>query len=302
MAQYNFKYTYQQFPKWTDTAEGMEIIQADPDFVRVCVLPDVTYAVKDGIELHIRIMIPESSDNRPFPFILHVKGSGWEIQNLSGSIGDFAHFVKMGYGVGIMQYRTVRQAKYPAQVHDLKSAARYIAAHHEELNIDISNFFISGDSSGGHTAVMGYLTWNTDLLDSPQEKDPLPALRGLIDCYGVTDLKALCSQETGLSRDDNALLADMLFTTDIPYEEQFPLADYHTFIDLRNDKEPILILHGNKDRLVPLSQSTELYSDLKKRGIDCSLLMVDGADHGHNLLWGPQTIERTLRFLKENTK
>ena len=302
MPHYNFKYSYDEFPKWQDEAEGMEIIRASDDYIRVNINPDIVYAVKDGIKLRLRMAVPERTDARPFPLIMHVKGSGWDVQNISGNLGDFAQLVSQGYGVAIIQYRHSGQAKYPAQVEDLKSAARYIASHHEELNIDLSNLFLSGDSSGGHTAVMGYLTWNTQQLDDSSETAPLPPLRGLIDYYGVTSIRDLCSRETGLSKEDNALLADLVFDRSKPFEQQFALSDYSTFIDLRKDLEPVLIMHGNKDRLVPLSHSVDLYKDLKKRNVSCSLVMIDGSDHGHTLFWNPQTIDRILKFLRENTK
>ncbi|MBQ1826785.1 MAG: alpha/beta hydrolase, partial [Erysipelotrichaceae bacterium] len=221
MPDYNFKYSYQQFPKWQDEAEGMEIIQADNRYTRIYIIPDIIYAVKDGIKLRMRMVIPETADNKPFPLIMHVKGSGWDVQNLSGNIGDFTRLVENGYGVAIVQYRNSSQAKYPAQVEDLKSAARYISSHHEELNVDLSNLFLSGDSSGGHTAVMGYLTWNTPQLDDCSETAALPKLRGLIDYYGVTSIRDLCSRETGLSREDNALLPGMIFDENISLEQQY---------------------------------------------------------------------------------
>ena len=87
---YNFIHTYDDMPKWTDSAEGAEMVDIDVNNLCVTTLPPVQYAVKDNYSLNIRFIFPEGHDlNRKYPLIIHVKGSGWEEQWLEMAIGIF---------------------------------------------------------------------------------------------------------------------------------------------------------------------------------------------------------------------
>ena len=293
---YNFVYSYQEFPKWTDTVDGMVTIQGDFDYTRVYVPRPVIYGEKDGIPLHIRFAFPVRKDDEArYPLIIHCKGSGWNRQNLEGLLGDYVDIIKAGYAVAFVEYRTWQDARYPAMVCDLKSAAAWILENREELPVDFDNIFLAGDSSGGHTAIMAYLTWGQDVLRD--EDKPLPELKGLLDFYGVTDVKKLSEVATGLTREDNAQLVPMLFET----PEDVYTGSCSCYIDLPDKLPPVIIMHGNKDRLVPLSQSIELYSLLRERGCDVEFYMIDGADHSSLSFWGAPTKQAIIDFLKKHT-
>ena len=297
---YNFIHTYDDMPMWKDTAEGMETVEIDVSNLCVTTLPLVEYAVKDNYSLNIRFVFPEGRDlERKYPLIIHVKGSGWEEQNLDNSIGNFEPYVRAGYGCAIIQYRPAHVARYPAQVLDLKTAARYILAHADEYPIDVNNIFLSGDSSGGHTAIMAYLTWNEPVLDSEDEEGELPKLRGLIDYYGVTNVKKLAFTETGLSQKDNEGLLPLVFGEQS--EEEYAQGNFACYAQLLEEMPPVIILHGNKDRLVSLDQSVEFYNTLKERGVSCRLCIINGADHGRFSFWQKPVTDKVLEFLKENT-
>ena len=300
---YNFKVTYKRFPAWQDSCDGMEVIRGDLKNIHVASPPDVVYAVKDGYKLHLRFFFPEDIDEKKYPCILHVKGSGWGEQNLNNRQMDLYPLIKAGYGLCIIQYRPADIAKFPAQILDAKTAIRYLTEHIEEYPIDPNNLFLSGDSSGGHTAILDFLTWNEELFETEGEDTPLPPLRGLIDFYGVTNLYDLTHRETGLSQEDNYKLTEYVFEKPIEeYPEQYSEANVLCYIDLRETLEPVLILHGNKDRLVPLSQSIAFYEALKERNARAELVMIEDADHGGPVFYCEATIHCILKFLKENTR
>lgn len=297
---YNFFHTYDDMPKWTDTAEGAETLEIDQNALYPCAYLPVQYAVKDNYPLHIRFLFPEGRDeSRKYPLIIHVKGSGWEEQHLEAAIANFVPYLRAGYGCAIIQYRPWQVAKYPAQVLDLKTAARFILNHAADYPIDTNNIFLAGDSSGGHTAIMGFLTWGEPVLDDPEETEPLPRLNGLIDYYGVTNVHKLAFTETGLLQPDNELLLDMLFER--RDEEEYAQANFACYSELLEKLPPVLILHGNKDRLVSLDQSVDLYNAMKGRGVDCQLCIVNNADHGRFSFWQKPVTDRVLAFLRQHT-
>ena len=65
---------------------------------------------------------------------------------------------------------------------------------------------------------------------------------------------------------------------------------------------PILMIHGNKDRLVPFGQSVLLYNTLKENNKDVTFYCVENADHGGAAFWNNQVLEITYQFLKEHIK
>ena len=300
---FDFKYSYVDFPKWQEEAEGMEVIPGDFTYVRVNCPEAVTYAHKNNKDLHIRFLFPENAEQKKYPLIIHVRGSAWMEQNLMGNFGDYYSIVKAGYAVAIIEYRDAFTANFPAQILDLKSAARYIRQHALEYPVDMNNVFLAGDSSGGHTAVLGFLTWNMPVLDNEDEKTELPVIKGLLDFYGVTDIKDLSNRETGLALEANQFLGKNLFEKPIDkYPEQYDEASAFTYINLRKELEPVLIMHGNKDRLVPLSHSVDFYKALKNRGVKAEMVMIDNADHGHSFFWNAAVKMRIIKFLREHTE
>lgn len=296
---FDFEYSYDEFPKWLDECEGMKVIPGDWNNIRATVPDPVKYAEKEGKELYIHFMFPETMDeDRKYPLILHVRGSAWYEQNMPGHMGDYADIVKNGFAVGFVQYRSAELSRAPAQILDLKTAARYVYEHRDEYPIDINNVFLAGDSSGGHTAILGYLTWGEGYLDNDDEEGPLPKLRGLIDFYGVTDVKKLSEGTGGLPKESYESIGDGLL--EVKDDEHFAEINAMCYVDLKEELAPVLIMHGNKDRLVPLSQSIDFYNALKERGTEVDFYMVDEADHGGPLFWSPKVTEVILEFLKKN--
>jgi len=65
---------------------------------------------------------------------------------------------------------------------------------------------------------------------------------------------------------------------------------------------PFLIMHGDKDRLVPLGQSQLLETALKKAGANVTLMVVEGAGHGGPGFVRPEAEKRMLEFFDKHLK
>jgi len=170
---------------------GVKTIKGDYENVRAKMnREDVIYQRKDGKNLHIRFVYPQQDNiERKYPLVMHIQGSGWKEQNLNDHILDFKDIVTAGYVLAIVEYLPVPYGVFPSQIEDAKTAMRYIVEHADEHQIDAENIFIMGDSSGGHTTLMCWTTWNTRKLDTSTES--LPPIRAFIDLYGVVDLLKL---------------------------------------------------------------------------------------------------------------
>ena len=106
----------------------MKVLNGDSENLAVISPFQEKYCEKDGRDLHIRFIFPEKEDDpdRKYPLMIHVRGSGWDDQNLEGIMGTFAPIIHAGFAIAIVEYRSYNYARYPAKVLDFKTAARYI--------------------------------------------------------------------------------------------------------------------------------------------------------------------------------
>ena len=83
-------------------------------------------------------------------------------------------FAERGYVIAIVQYRPSAVAPHPAQVHDAKTAVRWLRQNSDQYGIDPDRITISGDSSGGHTALLVHATDGSPALDEDPAKPRAP--------------------------------------------------------------------------------------------------------------------------------
>ena len=292
-------YTYEEFPENLSQEEGMKIIYGKDEIGITC-RPDVVYAVKDGMELHLRVMLPTVLDaSRRYPTVFHIQGSAWLKQNLNTHMGDLSPLVRAGYAVIIIEYRFAPEHRFPCQVEDGKTAIRYVMSHLDEFPVDPNNLFLSGDSSGGHTAMMMMATWYT--MECDAEKTPLPKLNGCIDLYGsvncltMNDAPSAYDHMAPHSKATNYL---GFCPPENPEEceRRMPLHYIHQDTVM----PPVLMMHGSKDRTMPFTQSLELYRHIKAMRKSVEFYKVKNADHGGNVFYCAATIQAILDFLNRH--
>lgn len=63
---------------------------------------------------------------------------------------------------------------------------------------------------------------------------------------------------------------------------------------------PLLVIHGDKDRIVPFSQSVWLVEDLEAKGQDVTFYRLAGADHGGAPFWQPEVLDVVDDFLRQH--
>ncbi|TVP90359.1 alpha/beta hydrolase fold domain-containing protein [Alkalibacterium sp.] len=290
-------------PKSQATAPGMKTIEADLTNVLARMdSDDIVYSRKNGKNLHIRLVYPDQHDKESatYPVLVHVQGSAWFKQNLNGHVFDFKDIVTNGFILAVVEYLPIPDGQFPSQIEDTKTALRYLANHSDELRLDMNNLFLSGDSSGGHTALMSWATWNTPDLDASSQ--PLPEMRAIIDLYGVTDLTSIAKYKSAVPHDaptspENLLLGDFLKLDDMDKALRASVRYY-----LKKDKTypPLLIMHGNRDSVVPFEQSTELHDLCQQLGIQSEFYCVDEADHGGGPFFTREVLAIIIDFLNRH--
>lgn len=225
----------------------------------------------------------------PRPLVLWIHGGGW-----SGGTEDNppAQFLaEQGYVVASVQYRLSGEAKWPAQIQDVKGAVRWLRANAATFGIDVDRIGAWGSSAGGHltaflaaTGEVGVVTLGGTTIDLEGTTGGNLAfssrIQAAVDWFGPTDFVAMDSFPSTIDHDavnspESSLLGEDIDTVLM----EVASADPRTFVSL--DDPPLLIQHGTADPAVPYSQSERLYEMARYAfGLDCRFVPVPDGLHG----------------------
>jgi acetyl esterase/lipase len=235
-----------------------------------------SYALVPGYRpLQLDVLVPPVP-GRP-PLVVWIHGGAWLTGDrrylpetlVPGQL--FQALLAEGLAVATIDYRHAREAPFPAQLHDVKAALRYLRAHADLLGVDVARIGVWGESAGGHLAALVALTATRDDLEGDQGvTGPSSAVDVVVDWYGVADPDALPRLELLPDHPPDLLLAgaDERTRTDAA-----PLRQVHP------GAPPFLLIHGIADRVVPIEHSVRLQAALAAAGVPARLVRVEGADH-----------------------
>ncbi|MGA2256818.1 MAG: alpha/beta hydrolase [Thermoguttaceae bacterium] len=184
-------------------------------------------------------------------------------------------FVGKGYAVASINHRYSTQAPFPAQIEDCKAAIRWLRANAKTYNLDPGRFGVWGASSGGHlAALVGTSGDAKDLEGTLGELGPSSRVQAAVDWFGPTDIAKMGGGHDQPDSPESILLGGPVPKNKDKAERANPI----TYVS--KDDPPFLIMHGDRDNMVPFHQSELLYEALKKAGVDATLKPVKGAGHG----------------------
>ncbi|WP_419875022.1 alpha/beta hydrolase fold domain-containing protein [Candidatus Pristimantibacillus sp. PTI5] len=216
-------------------------------------------------------------------------------------MASLSWIARKGYAVALAEYRPSEAAPFPAQIQDAKTAIRFLRKNAAEYKINPNQVAVWGDSSGGHTAVMAGLTWQEKELDTELFGEYSCQVNGIIDYYAPTDISQMNKAHSTMDhigpQSPEGLLIGGLNVLENP-EKAAPTICMN-YVSEQVPIPPILIIHGNKDRLVPFEQSILLYNCLKENGKEAELYQIEGADHGGPAFWSHKTLEIVESFLQK---
>jgi acetyl esterase/lipase len=158
---------------------------------------DLVYAKVGGRELKLDLARPEEGDG-PFPAVLVIHGGAWRGGD-KGHMGPLlTEFARHGYVAVSPQYRFCPKEVFPAQVHDVKAAVRWLKANAKAYHVDPEQVGAIGFSAGGHLALMLGVTGPADGLEGDVSADaPDTRLKAVVNYFGPTELGARCLQAAG---------------------------------------------------------------------------------------------------------
>jgi acetyl esterase len=207
----------------------------------------------------------------PIAIIIH--GGGWTSgTSKNGSEAYCADFLApAGYDVFSINYRLAPQYPYPAAVHDVERAIRYIRFHAREWNGDGRKIALVGGSAGGYLSTMVGLINASGVKGSDDTVDRESArVQAVVTLFGVSDLRGMPMYES-----IHALIDPLIKEKG----QEAALAQASPITYVNPDAPPFLLIHGDKDESVPFAQSTELQQALQKVGVPCDLIRIPNGIH-----------------------
>jgi acetyl esterase/lipase len=248
------------------------------------------------------------ADHRARPLILWIHGGGWNRGDARGS-GAFADWPRVlaslaarGYVVAAVDYRLSGEARFPAQVQDVKAAIRFLRSKAGAYGIDPQRVYLWGGSAGGHLAALTATTCGVAAFDPPASTGRLPhsqavrerplaqsdCVQGAAIWYGAFDLVAH-GNEAGTALAP-ANMSGLLGCAANACEAAERAASPTSYI--RRDTPLMLLIHGTADEEVSVDQTKRMAAQLGTAGVPVETLYIPGANHG----WIGKTPADTKRY------
>jgi acetyl esterase/lipase len=252
-----FTYTHNQIEELSVSPSG-----------RVEIREDVVFGTGGGRDLKCDVYIPPGASTLA-PAILLVHGGAWVVGDKSQLRGYGFLLGREGIVCVAGEYRLAGESSWPAQIHDVKAAIRWMRANAEALGIDPNRIAICGASSGAHLALIAAGTPNlAELEGDGGHAGVSSAIAAAISFYAPTTL------EPG-----SEMLADSVakLLGEEPDVSVFKQASPTTYIAA--DFPPTMLMHSNQDELIPAEQSIDFATALHAVNVPAELHVFDKVPH-----------------------
>ena len=244
---------------------------------------DLTYTRVGETELKLDLARPATGEG-PFPGVLVIHGGGWRAGNKADVRSILDEFAKRGYVAISPQYRFCPEHRFPAQVHDVKAAVRWLKSRAKDYKVDASHLGAVGFSAGAHLSMMLGVTSAADGLEGEAPADaPDTKIQAVVNYFGPTDLAA--SDVPDVTK---PIVNEFIGGDSKEKAKEFAQASPLTFVT--KDDAPILSFQGTKDPLVPHTQATKLADAQTAAGVPGRVELLLGAGHG----WGGDDLKHTM--------
>jgi acetyl esterase/lipase len=202
---------------------------------------NLAYVTGGHARQKLDVYVPKGARNPPLVILVH----GGSFVEGDKRDEDAAAFVTLGYAVASINYRYASDAAFPAQIEDCKAAVRWLRANAASYGYDPERFGARGSSAGGFLVTLLGVTGATSTYDVGANLDVSARVQAVADRYGPIEYSGV-----------NVLRY------------------------VSKDCPPFIIVHGDRDPLVPYDQSELLVAALERAGVVVTLYTVKGGGHG----------------------
>jgi len=254
-------------------------------------LLNIAYVPNGGERQMLDLYLPGTGTN--WPLIVWIHGGGWTGGNKEKPPG--LSFLRHGFALASINYRLSQDAVFPAQLLDCKAAIRWLRAHAAENGIDPNRIGVWGASAGGHLVALLGTTGDVKEFDTGENSGASSRVQAVCDWFGPTDFASDPKADTPDS--PQARLIGGPISQNAQKAQRANPIHYIT-----KDDPPFLIVHGDKDAVVPLEQSQLLADALEKAGVKVTFHIVPGGEHGGPEFRKREELDRLFLFFIKNLK
>jgi len=274
-------------------AQGQDPPFALPDSVEM--RRDVVYAQYGDRALKADIFLPRSGGG-PFPAVVYVHGGGWKNGTKAAFSRQAAYMATQGFVGMSIEQRLSGEAKFPAALQDAKAAVRYLRAEAKALRIDEKRIGAAGGSSGGHIVTMlGVTAGQAEFEGSGGNAKYSSTVQAVAAFNPAVDLVSFGERtQSNATNSVAAFLGEPYTANAALWKKATPITHVST------QTPPMLFLHGDADRTVPIAQSRKMEAALKAVGVRADFMVAPGADHAffNRPPWYEPTLKRMAEFFK----
>ena len=232
---------------------------------QVTVTADVVYGHKAGMALVYDVFQPEAANGAA---VMYMVSGGWfsRWQPPERRQRAFQHLLDAGFTMVAVHHGSAPRFKVPDAVADVRRAVRHVRANAARYGIDPERLGVQGGSAGGHLSLM--LGLASDPGDPTAEQPVLREsnrVQAVVAYFPPVDLR----DAAGPNERFPALDFDPTLAADIS-----PIA----FVSA--DDPPVLLIHGDADELVPISNSERMHAALTEANVANEMVVIEGAAHG----------------------
>ena len=227
-------------------------------------LLDVTYCTPDKLPQNMDVYFPDAGG--PWPVLVYVHGGAW----IRGDKSEAAMFARsmtdQGYLVVSINYRLYPIGRYPAMIEDVKCAIRSLRAHAGEYNLEPDRIGAVGVSAGGHLVALLGTSEASAGMDVGEYLDQSSRVQAVIAMAPVTDLTRKFPN------------ADIELMRQVGFGED-NIVQASPITHVTAGDPPFLLIHGDRDEVVPVEQSQLMYERLVEMNVPAELVIVRNGRH-----------------------
>jgi acetyl esterase/lipase len=227
-------------------------------------LTDVTYCTTDTSSQKMDVYFPDSGG--PWSALVYVHGGSWMHGDKAEAVMFARGMTAQGYLVVSINYRLYPAGKFPNMIEDVKCAIRSLRAHASEYRLDPEHIAAIGSSAGGHLVSLLGTSDESAGWDVGEYLDQSSRVQAVVAMAPVTDLSR------------NFPNVDIETMKRVGFGEH-NVAQASPITYVTADDPPFLLIHGERDTLVPYEQSQLMYDRLVQTNIPAQLVIVKNAGH-----------------------
>ena len=241
------------------------------------IVGDVVYGHKDGMALTFDVLKPKANANGAA--VIFMVSGGWvsAFSPPQQSAVRFQALLDKGFTVITLRHGSSPKYVIPEIVADVRRAVRFIRHNAKQWGIDPNRLGVFGGSAGGHLSlVIGTASDDGDPKATEEFMRASDRVASVVAYFPPVDLRPLAR---GIR---TAPLAEGERPERFPAlnfeKEKAP--DYSPIVHVSPDDPPTLLIHGDKDQLVPVSNSKIIYEAFQQNKVKTELIIIPGAGHG----------------------